>query len=239
MTARISRLPDLATFTAAALEHVRQAAQKAVAQRGRFLMALSGGTTPLPLYAAMAQQGIGVPFDATFFFFGDERFVSMGDPRSTFGAVAPVLFTRAPIPVGNIHPMPVDLTPPGLAASVYEEDMRETFGTPPGETPRFDLLLLGLGADGHTASLFPDSPALEETARLVVAVAAPTTTEPRVPRLTVTLPVVNAARQVLFLVGAPGKESILARVLGGPPDKHLPASLVRPQGGAEWLIREG
>jgi 6-phosphogluconolactonase len=239
VTARPRRLADEAALTAAALDLVSQAAREAVATRGRFVLALSGGTTPLPLYAAMASQGLGAPWERIVFFFGDERLVPPGDPRSTFGAVAPLLFTRAPIPVGNIHPMPVDIRPASRAAAVYEEEMRDVFGICPGETPRFDLMLLGMGPDGHTASLFPGSPALAETAKLVVDVPAPRTAQPRVSRLTMTVPVINAARQVVFLVSAPGKEQALAKVLEGKPDPALPASLARPEGGAVWLVREG
>lgn len=238
MTARVRRFSDEAAMTEAALDFVAEAARQAVAERGRFLLALSGGTTPLPLYAAMARQGLCAPWDRVVFCFGDERLVPMGDPRSNFGAVAPLLFTRAPIPVGNIHPLPVEVRPPARAADVAAEELREVFGLAAGQIPRFDCLLLGLGPDGHMASLFPNSPALAERERLVADVAAPDTVEPKVPRLTMTLPVINAARNVLFLVSAKGKEQALAGALSGPPDPALPASLARPEGGAWWLVRE-
>ena len=236
MRPRVRRFASQPELTQAALEAVSRFARRAVAERGIFRIALSGGSTPLALYAAMARMGLGVPFEDTLFFFGDERLVPVGDRRSTFGAVAPVLFTRAPIPVGNIHPMPVEERPMERAAAVYEEEMREAFGLAAGETPRFDLMLLGMGADGHMASLFPGSPALAVTDRLVVAVPPPAASEPRVARLTVTVPVINAAREVLFLVGSRGKERALARVLDGRPDPDLPASLAAPQDGAGWLV---
>ena len=236
MSERVRRFTDPAAFFAAGLAAVARAAGQAVAARGRFLLALSGGATPLPLYAAMAGKGLGVPWDAVHFFFADERLVPTGDWRSTFGTVAPLLFLPTPIPVGNIHPMPATLRPPEQAAALYEEDIRGTCGSGPQETPRLDLLLLGLGPDGHTGSLLPHSPALRETNRLVVAVPPPTTAEPRVGRLTMTLPLINAARKVLFLVAGQGKEQALTDVLFGRPDPALPASLVRPQGGAGWLL---
>jgi 6-phosphogluconolactonase len=239
VTARVHRFPDEAALTAAALDLLSRIAKEAIAERGRCVLALAGGTTPLSLYAAMARQGLGAPWERVIFFFGDERLVPMGDARSNFGAVAPLLFTRAPIPVGNIHPMPVEVRPADRAAAVYEEELRDAFGINFGELPRFDLLLLGLGPDGHMASLFPNSPALAETARLVVAVPPPATVEPKVPRLTLTVPVINAARHVIFLVSARGKEQALAGALAGEPDPHLPASLARPEGGAVWLLREG
>jgi len=240
MTAAVvRRFPSPAAMTAAALTLVTDAARQAVAARGRFSVALSGGASPLPLYAAMARQGFGVPFETALFFFGDERLVPVGDRRSTFGAVAPLLFTPAPIPVGNIHPMPVDINPPRQAAAAYEAEIRQSLGAAPGQVPRFDLILLGMGPDGHTASLFPGSPVLGETVRLVAPAPPPDTAEPRVARLTFTLPLLNAARQVAFLVSAHGKEAALARALAETPDPAVPASLVRPDGTLDWFVAEG
>uniref|UniRef100_I2PZ60 6-phosphogluconolactonase n=1 Tax=Desulfovibrio sp. U5L TaxID=596152 RepID=I2PZ60_9BACT len=240
MNAHVRRFPDIPALTEAALAAVARIARQAVAARGVFTIALSGGSTPMPLYAAMADRGLGAPFSSTVFFFGDERVVPVGDRRSNFGAIAPVLFTPSPIPVGNIHPMPVEVRPLEHAAETYEAEVREALGGVADGPPRFDLILLGMGPDGHTASLFPDRPALGETRRLVVAMEPPTTVEPRVARLTFTLPLLNAARHVLFLVGARGKEGPLAAALDGPPDPHVPASMVRPTDGElEWLIGEG
>ncbi|MEL7639930.1 MAG: 6-phosphogluconolactonase [Solidesulfovibrio sp.] len=239
MNAVIRRFADAPALTRAALDLVAAAAREAIAQRGRFAMALSGGATPLPLYAAMAREGYGAPPEATLFFFGDERLVPVSDSRSTFGVVAPLLFTPSPVPVGNIHPMPVEIRPAELAAATYEAEVRQALGTAPGEVPRFDLILLGLGPDGHTASLFPGSPALAETAALVAAVPPPTTAAPAVPRLTFTLPLMNAARRVLFLTTAKGKEAALAKALADRPDPAVPASLVRPDGELAWLVDEG
>jgi 6-phosphogluconolactonase len=238
MKPRVRRFAGEADMTLAALDTVSRIVGRAVAERGRCLIALSGGSTPLPLYAAMAARGLGAPWEAVHFFFGDERLVPVGDRRSTFGVVSPLLFTRAPIPVDNIHPMPVEIRPAERAAAVYEEELLEIFGLAAGEVPRFDLMLLGLGPDGHMASLFPGSPALDLTDRLVAAVPPPITVEPRVARLTMTVPVINAAREVLFLVASRGKEQALTAVLTGPPDRSLPASLAAPQHGAGWLILE-
>lgn len=239
MNAAIRRLPDATALTRAALDLVAAAAREAVSQRGRFTIALSGGSTPLPLYAAMAREGFGAPFAATQFFFGDERLVPVADRRNTFGAVSPVLFTPTAVPVGNIHPMPVELRPAELAAETYEAEVCDTLDAQPGEIPRFDLILLGMGPDGHTASLFPDSPALGETKKLVAAVPPPTTVEPHVPRLTFTLPLLNAARHILFLASAKGKEAALQKALGPTPDPAVPASLVRPtDGDLTWLVAD-
>ncbi|WP_300160707.1 6-phosphogluconolactonase [Solidesulfovibrio sp.] len=240
MTRDIRRFSDAAALTVAALQAVREAAHEAVARRGRFAVALSGGSSPLALYAAMAREGYGAPFEATLFFFGDERLVPVADRRNTFGTVAPILFTPTPVPVGNIRPMPVEVRPAALAAETYEAEIREVLGAGPHEIPRFDLILLGMGPDGHTASLFPGSPALTERERLVAAVPAPTLVEPRVPRLTFTLPLLNAARRVLFLTATKGREQALAKALADAPDPAVPASLVRPgQGELTWLVAEG
>lgn len=239
MTATVRRFPDAAAMTEAALNLVTDLARAAHAARGRFSLALSGGSTPLPLYAAMAEQGLGIPWDSVLFFFGDERLVPTKDPRNTFGAVSPVLFGPGRIPAGNIHPMPVDLTPPDLASLAYEAELRAALGPGEGEIPRFDLILLGMGPDGHTASLFPGSPALAETRRLVAAVPPPTTAQPAVPRLTFTLPLINTARSVLFLATAAGKEASLRRALAAVPEPTVPASLVRPLAGAlTWFVAD-
>ncbi|MHC1791589.1 6-phosphogluconolactonase [Solidesulfovibrio sp.] len=238
MTAVVRRFPHAAAMTAAAQATVTAVAKAAHAARGRVTLALSGGSSPLPLYAALAREGLGVPFDAVLFFFGDERLAPTSDPRNTYGAVAPVLFAQGAIPAGNIHPMPVDIVPAELAATAYEAELRAAFCEPLGAVPHFDLILLGLGPDGHTASLFPGSPALAETTRLVAAVPPPTTVQPAVARLTFTLPLINAARHVLFLTSATGREAALAAALAETPDPAVPASLVRPVGALTWLVAE-
>lgn len=239
MNTTVRRFPDAPAMTRAALELVTGLAGESLAARGRFVIALSGGSSPLALYAAMAREGFGAPFDKTLFFFGDERLVPVADDRNTFGAVAPILFTPTPVPVGNIRPMPVEIRPGSLAAETYEGEIREVLGAGEPDIPRFDLILLGLGPDGHTASLFPGSVALGETRKLVAAVPPPTTAQPQVPRLTFTLPLINAARHVLFLTPARGKEAVLEKTLGQAPDPTVPASLVRPAGTLTWLVNEG
>lgn len=238
MSPVIRRFTDARTLIRAALALVTAKAHAAVAARGLFSLALSGGSTPLGLYAAMAREGFGAPLDKVTFFFGDERLVPPGDRYSNFGAIAPLLFTPLPIPVGNIHPMPVEILPPHEAAETYAQEIRAALNTPRNAVAVFDLVLLGLGPDGHTASLFPHSPALGTTDRLVAAVAAPTTVEPRLPRLTFTLPLINAARHLLVLTGTKGKEQALAKALDGPPDPATPASLLRRDADVTWLIED-
>jgi len=239
MTARVETFPSPAAMTEAALAYLTHAARESTAARGRFVLALSGGSTPLPLYDAMARQGVGAPWKDTLFFFGDERLVPVGDPRSNFGAISPILFTPAPIPVDNIRPMPVEITPHTAAAAAYEEELRQALGAEPEAIPRFDLILLGMGPDGHTASIFPGGPILPVRDKLVADAPPPTTAKPQVPRLTFTLPLINAARRVLFLVTAKGKEQALTQALADTPDPAVPASLVRPQKGElVWMIDE-
>lgn len=236
MSERLQRFTNPTAFYQAGLDRIKRAAVESVAVRGHFSLVLSGGTTPLPLYAAMASHGLGVPWETVIFFFGDERLVPTGDRRSNFGMIAPLLFFPTPVPVGHIHPMPATIQPASQAAVVYEAEIREACGCGAKETPRFDLVLLGLGEDGHTASLFPHSPVLQEKQRLVAAVPPPTTAKPPVARLTLTIPCLNAAREALFLVAGRDKERIVNETMAARPTPALPASLITPPGGVSWML---
>ena len=238
MNARVRRFTDIAALTEAAFAFVAERAMEAVAARGRFSLALSGGSTPLPLYAALAERGLGIAWNDALLFFGDERLVPWDDPENTFGVVRRVLFDKITAPAANIRPMPVQLAPPEAAAA-YEAEVCAALGRPGEAVPRFDLILLGMGPDGHTASLFPGSPVLGETKMLVAAAPPPTTAKPAVARLTFTLPLINAARRVAFLVAAKGKEAPLAQALAEAPDPAVPASLVQPENGVDWFVAEG
>ncbi|HJX61549.1 MAG TPA: 6-phosphogluconolactonase, partial [Dehalococcoidia bacterium] len=156
---------------------------------------------------------------------------------SNYRLAQEAFISTVPIPAGNVHPMPTEGSDPNAAAARYEETLRRFFAPPEGEPPRLDLVLLGLGADGHTASLFPGSPALHEDGRLVVAVHVP---KLDAWRLTLTPPVLRSARHIVLLVSGSDKASVLREVLEGPYDPHrLPAQLVRPQGGElTWLVDE-
>jgi 6-phosphogluconolactonase len=229
---------DAEELAAAAAVEIARRARGAVTSRGLFTLALSGGSTPTRLYAVLARQQAGrgaVPWGKVHVFWGDERAVPPGHPESNFRAANEALLSRVPIPEGNVHRIRAELGSAAAAAELYETELRDFFRTPVGRFPRFDLVLLGLGADGHTASLFPESGALGELTRLVVA--------PLVPRLgahriTLTLPVLNGAREVMFLVSGEGKAGVLAQVLeGGTEGVPLPARLVRPRDGALlWFV---
>ncbi|HUL74737.1 MAG TPA: 6-phosphogluconolactonase [Vicinamibacterales bacterium] len=229
---RVCRDPA-ALFEAAAGLFAEQSVE-AVRARGCFRVALSGGSTPRGLFARLAAGIVQppVPWPQIDWWWGDERHVPPDDPQSNYRMAAETLLDRVPIDRRRIHRFAGEDPDAAGAARAYERDLVEAFELAPGERPRFDLVLLGLGTDGHTASLFPGTAALAERDRLVVANAVPAM---RTTRLTMTLPVFNAARLVVFLVAGADKASILERVLGGAED--LPARRVRPADGEViWLV---
>jgi 6-phosphogluconolactonase len=205
-------------------------AAKAVAERGEFFCSLAGGTTPLSSYRILAAPLISskVDWQRTHIFWGDERCVPEGSTDRNDEAALDALLRKVPIPSKNIHRVPA--AEPD-AAQRYESDLLRAFSLSLEESlsspPRFDLILLGMGPDGHTASLFPGHPAVEEKTRLVVRVdGAP---KPPPTRVTFTLPLINAARHVAFLVTGADKNAALRRVLNGDP--ALPAARVVPREG--------
>jgi 6-phosphogluconolactonase len=200
-----------------------------------FTLCLAGGQTPRTLYRVLATEYRGkIPWSQLNLFWGDERYVARDDPRSNYRLVRESLLDHVPIPAENVHPMPTDLPDPEDAAAAYEHMLRGWFRA---SWPQFDLVLLGMGPDGHTASLFPGSPVLAEETRWVVAAHA--AIEPRV-RLTLTLPAINHASLVFFLVTGSEKAHALRLVLTGRSDPNaFPAAAVRPQGGdVLWWLDE-
>ena len=217
----------------AAAEFARCAAS-ACAARGAFQVAFSGGTTPRTAYEALADphgpHARGIPWDQVQIYFGDERQVPPDSEHSNARMACDALLRHVPIPEGQIHRIRGENPDPDRAAEEYEEILRHRFRLAGGEWPRFDLVLLGMGADGHTASLFPGSPALAETERLAVATRAPV--EP-IGRISLTLPVFNAAAAVIVLVTGAAKGAAFARVKSGA---DLPVARVRPADGSLlWL----
>jgi 6-phosphogluconolactonase len=220
----------------AAAEEVIHAATDAIAQRGRFSIALSGGSTPKNLYTLIAANASAtLPWDKMFFFWGDERDVPQDDADSNYRMAKESLLSRVPIPAGNIFPIPTGKGDAGAAADDYEKILRKFFDLKPGEFPRFDVILLGMGPDGHTASLFPETAALQEHSRLVVANWVE---KLKSSRITFTLPVLNSARRVLFLVSGTDKAPVLKEVLEGKgPAEKYPSKLVSPSDGKLiWLV---
>ena len=222
-------------FQAAAEEIIHDAAD-AVAQRGRFTIALSGGSTPRNLYTLIAANAsASLPWDQMFFFWGDERHVPQSNPESNYRMARETLLSKTPVPAANIFPVPAENPDASAAAESYEQTLRKFFDVASGEFPRFDLILLGMGPDGHTASLFPETAALQEKSRLVVANWVE---KLKTSRITLTLPVLNAARCVAFLVSGTDKAAVLREVLeGNAPAEKYPSKLVRPTDGRLiWFV---
>lgn len=215
--------PDMETLGQAVAQSLADRIKAIAKGGGRFCLALAGSNTPRVLYRLLATKYRDeIPWGQVEFFWGDERYVPPTDSRSNFRMAREALLDHIPIPKENVHPMPTDFAEPEDAARAYEKTLQDFFPLP---WPRFDLVLLGLGADSHTASLFPGSHVLEEKERWVLPVQGPA--EPRL-RLTLTLPVLNHAEHIYFLVAGAEKAEALRRVLVDAPDpKSHPASGVR------------
>lgn len=207
----------------------------AIQQRGVCNLVLSGGKTPEPLYRALAERSDhpSIDWHRVHLFWGDERYVPHDDPRSNFRLAYEVWLRHAPIPHENWHPMPTREADPDAAARAYEATLRAHFGESV-QYPSFDLVLLGLGDDGHIASLFPGASALDETQRWVVASHAPV--EPR-QRLTLTLPVLQANR-LWFLVAGESKVSMIEPLFGGTVDPALPITRLGANLRHFWWLSE-
>jgi 6-phosphogluconolactonase len=199
-------------------------AEQVRASEGPFIISLAGGSTPRGLYERLA--GMTLPWERIHFVFGDERFVPPDDPASNFGMVRGALFSRAPVPPGNVHAVPTVGVTLDEAASAYAATLRGL--ARPGR-PLLDVTFLGLGDDGHTASLLPGQPATEERSALVVGVGHG---RPE-PRITLTFPALEDSGTVAFLVTGEGKRAILDRVLSGADD--VPAGRLRPKGALLWF----
>lgn len=225
-SAAVSVFETPAEVAAAAAHAVASSAASAVAARKRFLLALSGGSTPKAVYSLLGADPAIVPWDKTEIFFGDERCVPSDHADSNYRMVRETLIGR--IPQATVHRVETELGPDEAAAR-YDTALREAGD---GGIPRFDLILLGMGADGHTASLFPGTSALAENRRLAVANFVP---QLGADRVTFTFPVINAAQRVLFLASGADKSAMLAEVLAGPRSRY-PAQNVYPHGVLEWYV---
>lgn len=206
MKIRIS--PDADALSQHVADGIAAAITRSVSARGRCSVALSGGSTPRPIYRLLAANyGESVPWDRVDVFWGDERFVPAGDPRSNFGAARADLLRHVPIPSRSIHPIPTEFPTAQDAAEAYERTIRSYFED---RLPAFDLMLLGLGEDGHTASLFPHSPALLEQDRAAVATENPADGSRRI---TLTLAVLTRSHHTFLVVSGSNKAQALARAL--------------------------
>ena len=211
-------------------------ANEAAAKAGRFTAALSGGSTPRTLYSLLAMPDYkeSIPWSQVHLFWGDERCVPPDHQDSNYRMAREALLSKITIPTDNVHRMAGEKEPQ-VAAVEYEEQLRKLFQPPPGALPRFDLILLGLGEDGHTVSLFPGSEALDEQERLVIA---PYIEKLQTHRITLSLPVINEAAVILFLVAGKSKSAIVKKVLAENAESSaLPAARVQPKNGKlTWLI---
>ena len=237
MTATLQRFATITELVADAAARYCDAARAAVAAYGRFCVVLPGGRTPLPLFTALrsAPWVERTPWRDTHFFWSDERCVPPDHPDSNYGLAQRELLAQVPIAAGHVHRAPTEIGSAEQAAAAWEHALREFFLAPAGSMvfPEFDLVILGVGADGHTASLFPGAPALDVSRRWVAA-TAPVGTPP-VPRLTLTLPVFNHAREVLFLAAGPDKRMIVDSAVAGA---DVPAARIHPRWGPVWLYTE-
>ena len=225
---------DTKALAQAAADHFVMASEEAIENRGRFTVALSGGSTPQAAYSRLSDPMLAtkVSWRNVHLFWGDERCVPPEHPDSNYRMARKTMIQKVPIPQANVHRIQGELDP-DLAAEAYVEELQSVFGSE--ERPRFDLIFLGLGEDGHTASLFPGSLALRETEHWALAVFEEAD---QAWRVTLTPPILNAARQLSFLVSGKSKAARLQEVLeGAPQPEPLPAQLIQPLNGqVTWLV---
>ncbi|MBZ5535119.1 MAG: 6-phosphogluconolactonase [Acidobacteriia bacterium] len=228
---------SLEELSQAAAERFIAASDVAIQARGRFTVVLSGGSTPRSLYSLLATEPYSTRIDwqKVHFFWGDERSVPPIHKDSNFRMVRETLLSKVNPPLTNIHRIPAEKTVASEAAKAYVEELKSFFSLREGEWPRFDLVLLGMGPDGHTASLFPDTLVLHEATSLV---AAPWVDKLKCYRITLTPPALNHASQIVFFVAGPDKAPSLREVLEGSfrPETY-PAQLIRPlDGKVTWMV---
>lgn len=250
MARRISSLPSSREVALAAKACMLRSADRAVSERGRFVVALSGGSTPLPLFRLLADEAAdtAIPWAAFHLFWADERMVPFDHPESNYGTARRVMLDSLPIPRDQIHPIPVDKDPAEAAHSYacLLREIAEPSGAGAPETI-FDLVLLGVGSDGHTASIFPGSPAYrlaleDDASTLALPATAPS---PPTSRVTLTATALGRAREIVFMVTGDGKREAVRRILDdptdpdGPTDPPPPAALIRAfTGSVTWLLDE-
>ena len=226
---KIVSCPDLSDLCRTLADFLLDYSSEVVSSAQKFVLALPGGSTPRGLYRLLAREPYRsrLPWTQVHFFWGDERFVPAYHPDSNYKLAHETFLGPLSVPDSNIHRIEAEDSSPAQSALNYETTLREFFGLQPRDYPRFDLILLGIGVDGHTASLFPGGSELSASDRLVTW-ARPNSTS--VPRVTLTLETINRARHVAFLVSGTNKAAVLEKVLDG--EKELPAALVKPVNGS-------
>lgn len=230
------RIDVSADFEALAHRVAQWVADLACAKSGRFAIALSGGSTPKRLYQLLAASPLreAMPWERVHLFLGDDRFVPWDDPNSNFGMAREAMIAHVPIPPANVHGIAFEGTLAD-AARKYEATLKSFYGSGTFDParPLFDVVLLGMGPDGHTASLFPGKPALDEMSRWVTEVPVPGL-NPMVPRVTLTYPALHSARSTAFVAAGADKTAMMRRVHAG--DRELPSARISPVGELVWFI---
>ncbi|MGF1674746.1 MAG: 6-phosphogluconolactonase [Rivularia sp. (in: cyanobacteria)] len=230
MNKKVEVLPDKNALVERALFLILSKVEPSIQQRGRFTIALSGGSTPKPLYEALSQQQL--PWDKIHVLWGDERYVAPDHPDSNELMARNAWLDKVDIPAENIHAMPTDAAEPAQAAQQYEQHLHELFNSSEGEFPAIDVILLGMGDDAHTASLFPNTEALKVTDKLITVGNKDSSV-----RLTFTYPFINAAECVIFLVSGENKRPALAQVFSPTASETTyPSRLIQPQKELWWLL---
>ena len=223
-------LADKTSLVERAHKLVLEKIQSAIAARGQCSIVLAGGSTPKPLYEALAEENL--PWAKIQIFWGDERYVPSNHPDSNQLMARQAWLDKVSLPAANIHPIPTYSQDPAKDAAAYEATIRELFPISPEEFPTFDIILLGMGDDGHTASLFPHTPVLNETTK-AIAVG----NKDGQPRITFTVPLLNQARCVVFLVAGANKQTALEQVFAVQGDAtNYPSRLIKPEGELWWLL---
>lgn len=227
---KLEVLPNKEALIERSLDLCLSKMQEALAERGRCTIALSGGSTPKPLYEALAAEDL--PWDKIYVFWGDERYVPVDSPESNQKMARDLWLNKVDIPEANIYPMPTTGGDPAADAAKHEAELQEFFQVSPGEFPSFDLILLGMGDDGHTASLFPHTDALKVSDRLITVGAKEDQA-----RITFTVPLINNARCVVFVVAGASKQPALDRIFAEEADgANYPSRLIQPTGELWWLL---
>jgi len=230
MAKHIEIVPDKESLVSKALEIVTKKIKQALQTQSQFTISLAGGSTPKPLYELMAKESL--PWEKIKVFWGDERYVGVDHPQSNQKMVREAWLNGVKFPENKIYPIPTDGGNPNLDAQKYETELLNCFELSPGEIPVFYLILLGMGDDGHTASLFPNTEALKVTDHLITV-----GNKDGEPRITFTVPLINAARCIIFMVAGANKQNALKQIFAGEADSMLyPARLIQPQGELWWLL---
>jgi len=250
MKTSIRQFKNLEQASIAVVKQIVNCARSAVSEKGFCTIVLAGGKTPRHTYELLSEPASAdqMPWQQSHFFWGDERWLASNHPDSNFSAARNALFSKVHIPPRNIHQISTKHKNPEIGAEMYEKHLRDFFHSKPlTETvrisegiifPHFDFVLLGMGQDGHTASLFPDSNFLEEKKKWVAAVKEGTGSPP-VPRITLTLPVLNQAKNILFLLSGSKKRGVLDTILNKPERALLyPAAHVKPRRSLLWVVAE-